>query len=313
MDLKSKAYLDGRRGFSDGIVSAIREGLLKEFSSQDDFAVITNGSYARREASKLSDIDFYLIKRSAEVLVDEEKVSKLISEHVDKPPSVGGAFNQVCLIEDFTKNVGGLDDNNSSMTRRLLMLLEGEWLYNESIFSEVRNNLVNFYVSDHITERQIALFLLNDIIRYYRTVCVDFNYKTVEVGKSWGVRNIKLAFSRKLFYFAGVIVVAETAHLTPIEKRAKLLELFSLSPLEVLRLKFGDEADFSHEMYADFLENISEQGTRANLELVEKSTSSDSLTYRSLKNLSHRFTDELFRLLQNGYGVNHPIHMTLVM
>jgi len=49
---------------------------------------------------------------------------------------------------------------------------------------------------------ETSRFLLHDLIRYYRTICVDFEYKTYENGKPWGDRNIKIQFSRKFLYFS---------------------------------------------------------------------------------------------------------------
>lgn len=305
-------FLKKQELYSDGIIELLRADLRK-IDLGSDIAVVTNGSFARREASELSDLDFYLV--GTEQPTDEMRsvVCKIIEKHVPKPPSARGAFDSNCCYEQFLKNVGGVEDDNITMTKRLLLLLEGEWLYNQSCFTQLRSDLIKFYVSDAITEKQIALFLLNDIIRYYRTVCVDFNYKTVEKGKPWGIRNIKLIFSRKLFYFAGLVAVAETVNMSPDEKRTRLLELFSMSPLELLRTKFGSEFSSASDMYEIFLKGMSDLDIRKELEGVDQLESSKSDLYRHYKNLGHRFTGELYRLFKNGYEPSHPIHITVVM
>jgi hypothetical protein len=63
-------------------------------------------------------------------------------------------------------------------------------------------------------------------------MCVDFEYKTVEEGKDWGIRNIKLIFSRKLIYFSGVLIAAQMAQRTYKEKLEIAEHLMDLTPLE---------------------------------------------------------------------------------
>jgi len=46
---------------------------------------------------------------------------------------------------------------------------------------------------------RVPRFLLNDLVRYWRTMAVDFAAKRRErEGAGWGLRNFKLRMSRKL-------------------------------------------------------------------------------------------------------------------
>lgn len=59
------------------------------------------------------------------------------------------------------------------------------------------------------------IFLINDLLRYYRQICVDYEYKKNEVGKAWAVRLTKLRHSRKLFYFSALLPLLESMIVEP--------------------------------------------------------------------------------------------------
>lgn len=311
--ISSFEYLKNREQFTYEKLKEIRKA-LGDIYSETNFCIVADGSYARKEASEESDIDFYIIhiddKPSSKLVED---VSTILSKFVPNMPSDGGPFASITSLSEMTRNIGGDDDTNAKLTKRVLLLLEGDWLYNEALFNAARNNLIETYVNDQTSEPQLALFLLNDFIRYYRTICVDFNYKTVENSKAWGIRNIKLVFSRKLLYFGGIIAVAETAHMTADKKREKLSTLFSLSPLERIRRVCGTEAEDLLGKYEFFLKEISNPEVRSVLKKVDKENRNESGKFRELKNEGHQFTSELYKLLNRKYDSSHPIHKMLVL
>ena len=92
-----------------------------------DAAVLVCGSYARREASNHSDIDFFVISRdtNGEHLPIEDIRSE-IHKIVPNEPSKDGAFRAEVNREEILGNIGGNDDDNRNITRRMLFLLGSE-------------------------------------------------------------------------------------------------------------------------------------------------------------------------------------------
>ena len=142
--------------------------------SLGDAVILVCGSYARREASAQSDIDYVVVPDSAETDSDlSERVRSELRSIVPNSPSEGGAFGESVNRGEILANIGGDDDSNKNITRRILLLLEGEWLFNEEGLRGFRREILERYIGEGMTDHQLALFLLNDIIRYYRTVAVD--------------------------------------------------------------------------------------------------------------------------------------------
>jgi hypothetical protein len=192
-------------------------------------------------------------------------------------------------------------------------LLEGDWLYNEAKFDLYRNEILKRYLSDKISDHQFCRFLLNDLIRYYRTICVDFEHKTREQGKSWGTRNIKLIFSRKLLYFSGILVAAETWQQTYETKMDTLHKLLGMTAIRRVSAVCGDKADQALNAYGSFLKEISDPSIREMLETVPEDRDKQSEEFRNLKNEGHHFSWILAKLLRETYDASHPIHNALIV
>jgi len=155
---------------------------------------------------------------------------------------------------------------------------------------------------------------IQDIIRYYRTMATDFEFKVSEQKKEWGLRNIKLRFSRKLIYFGGLIVSAELVGLSRDERIKKAVGLFSkpvLVRLRELDSPLGQAQDiFSH--YEAFLEKISDHDLREELVQLEKADSDSSDAFKALRDQGVVFSKALDSWLKAKYLPEHSIHHSLI-
>jgi predicted nucleotidyltransferase len=306
-----KSIQKARQRSEEG-VTQIRRIASEVFGSETGLIIGVNGSYARREATAGSDIDlFYLL--STESMLDTIKrqtFEKMVRDAGFKLPAEGGVFEDVLQTEDLLKNIGGLDDTNTSLTRRMLLLLEGEWLHNKDGYIKARHELLARYVTDRTPKNKIALFLLNDIIRYWRTMCVDYEYKTSDGRKPRGIRLVKLRFSRMYLAFGGIVAVAETIDLAPEQKRQRLEELFSLDVLKRVESTMGDHARRTFVLYDEFLAALDDEVTRGKLSSSEYES---AVEFADLRKKGREFKDELLASLASKYPAKHPIHKALLL
>ncbi|TPJ18153.1 hypothetical protein [Mesorhizobium sp. B2-7-2] len=287
--------------------------LSETYANSGTFLVV-NGSLARKEMVNGSDFDAFVVRDNA----SNESMQRLWKDaHIAvelKLPGSSGIFGEDSVVQhdEILLNIGGTGDSNESITRRMLLILESIGVGDVGAYHNLIKSMLIRYISEKITDHQLALFLLNDIIRYYRTVCVDFEFKTEEDGKPWGIRNIKLVFSRKLIYFSGLLICAETAQRSAGEKRAICERLVRMTPIERVLDVLGEDA-FEPLMYYDkFLERMAKADIRKKLEDKNREKLRKSELFRSLKNDGHHFSMSLRSAFVRHYDGSHPIHRAIM-
>ena len=280
-----------------------------------DAVVLVCGSYARREASDQSDIDYVMVSDGTDAdPALNESVFSAIGDIVPNQPSKDGAFGVPVNRNEILANIGGDNDSNQNITHRILFLLEGEWLFNKEGLRGFRREILERYIGEGMTDHQLALFLFNDIIRYYRTVAVDYEFKISGNGtpKPWAIRNIKLVFSRKLLYASGLFSIAMTADRARDEKITILEDLFNRPVMERMKAICG-EARMGPVVgsYNRFLDILGDPAKRKHLETLDRSKRDDE-RFREIKNEGHHFTRELLKLFESTFDSTHPIRRAVV-
>lgn len=310
--------IERAKAFSEDRLKKMRSAILGIVP--EEAMVLTCGSFARREASISSDLDFFCLFNAGETSANLEEPSWLqpvrdkLKAIVETPASVEGAFGEAIDRGSLLRNIGGNEDSNKNITRRMLFLLEGEWISNGEGLRGLRREILERYIPGEIFDHQLALFLLNDVIRYYRTMAVDYEYKTVEAAnrKPWGLRNIKLVFSRKLLYASGLFSIALTADHARDRKIELLEELFELPVIDRMERICG-VAQFAstRKCYEYFLLSLEDNATRDHLNSLTSEQRDDPL-FRALKNQGHHFTRELFKLFEITFDSTHPIRRAVM-
>ena len=166
-------------------------------------SVVAFGSYARLEASELSDLD-YLVVTSDDSL-DENRANGIVQEVIDqldiRRPNPKGVFQGVIRNQELFSGIGSKADGYDKLSRRLLHLLESRPLWGNPAYGKNICELMKEYGEDVSNDpRKNYVFLLNDLIRYFRTICVNYAYSKSEQYEQWPIRNLKLRHSRVLMY-----------------------------------------------------------------------------------------------------------------
>jgi hypothetical protein len=150
-------------------------------------------------------------------------------------------------------------------------MLESLALAGEEAHEAARRAVVESYLSDTIKDFRPPRFLLNDLVRYWRTIGVDFVAKDrTRHGQGWGLRNAKLRTSRKLLFASGLLPVLRCHELRTEEMLPFLLEQFAMAPVDRLADAFVDYHALDHGVatlvaYDQFLALLDDQGIRAEL------------------------------------------------
>ena len=308
--------IERARAFSETRLEALRARIPALVPA--GASVVACGSYARREASAASDFDYFTIMPAgsagpAPSGTWQRALKRAVAGIVGVEPAKDGAFAKVERADGMVRNIGGQHDDNQKLTRRMLFLLEGVPLSAETDARAVRRALLDRYLRANL-DAGLALFLLDDVIRYYRTMAVDYEFKTREGDrpKPWGLRKVKLMFSRKLLYASGLFSIGAARDLDRRAAATRLETLFDLSPVKRLEEICGRTAAAPLlGCYDGFLDCLADPGLRRRLESLTPEDH-DAPEFRAIEAEGARFSLELLRLFDRAFAADHPIRRAML-
>ncbi len=317
--------IEAARSFSRETLALLKLAL----ADSDDTSVVVLGSLGREEFTSGSDIDWNLLvdgiadPNHHALFLDAQKKIKGVA-----PKSVGreGTFDTFVSSHDLIHRIGGEDDTNRNLTRRLLLLLESTPIGRPIAHERVVKNILKRYLLEDLSfwrgttvhRHHIPHFLLNDIARFWRTMTVDFAYKLrARSGQGWAIRNIKLRKSRKLLYISGLVGCFRCHLIFPEEDRESIFRdeasrleivnivdaIFSDKPLDIIATFGIDQPHLYSTLlqlfgaYDEFLGMLRDDSRRKDLETLAEGSGERDPLYRQARAMSHRFRDAILELL----------------
>jgi hypothetical protein len=224
-------------------------------------------------------------------------------------------------IYEFTSTMGTeKDDVANTFTARLLLLLESRPLLEDAVYDEIVLNVIESYWRDYQDHQATFMpaFLANDILRIWRTFCVNYEARTErepeEKKASGKLKNYKLKHSRLLTCYSALLYLLAVYKSQKAVAPLDALAMTKLTPTERLEW-LRDRSDLKDarstivnllSQYNRFLEttNYKEE------ELVHQFTNKD--TSRKFMEAAHEFGDSMFEAL-TIIGDRSPFHRLLVV
>ncbi|MGE0321838.1 MAG: nucleotidyltransferase domain-containing protein [Polyangiaceae bacterium] len=221
--------LQRRRVASNERLEQLRARLTDADQECSDVAsVYATGSFAREEASEHSDLDLFIVgtsevdesrqketKRNLTRLKEILLEAKLIraTEALGIPEFSGdGEYLKHYSIWGLKKSIGTPDDDaTNTFTARILLLLESKPLVGDAVHTHAVNEVLEEYWKDfHGHEESfVPGFLANDILRMWRTFCVNYEARTASdpprKKAKRKLKNYKLKHSRMLTCYSAIL------------------------------------------------------------------------------------------------------------
>jgi hypothetical protein len=103
-------------------------------------------------------------------------------------PGPTGTFGYMTFSHELIHRIGGQDDTNRNTTQRILLLLESKPIGAKNAYGRVVRTSIKRYLEEepHLLVKdkshfKVPRFLLNDIVRFWRTMAVDLPASSVIV------------------------------------------------------------------------------------------------------------------------------------
>lgn len=241
----------------------------------DEVCVYATGSFARGEASAFSDLDLFIVGEGTpekpaldplnEILIKADLID-VIRELKIPDFSGGGEYLTHHTVSELVKSLGTPeDDASNTFTARLLLLLESSPLVGEEAYRKIINNVVSAYWRDYADHKNdfIPAFLANDVLRMWRTFCVNYEARTetdppIRKAKR-KLKNYKLKHSRLLTCYSGLLYLLAVFSSNKTVSPTDAIDMVKMTPTKRLEwLRAQRQTAAAHESINKLIDKYEE-------------------------------------------------------
>lgn len=314
--------IQSRREANTQRLNGLRQRLCAaEGELESRACVYLTGSFARGEASDHSDLDLFIVAGDSGRLPGLDEIllkADLIRAARDCgfPDFSGdGEYLAQHTVEGLVTSLGKPeDDADNTFTARLLLLLESRPLLGRSVYTEIIRRVVDAYwrdFDDHRDDFRPA-FLANDILRLWRTLCVNYEARTQTDPPARKakrkLKNYKLKHSRLLTCYSALLFLLDSHQRSGTVRPEDVVQMADLTPtqrLETLADRSGpgpvsDRVAAVLRMYETFLISTG----KPEPELIQEFTERDQA--REYQRLANEFGDVVADLMSE-IGCDSPL------
>ena len=280
---------------------AERRARLSRLDHGRETSVVLMGSWGRAEVTTGSDDDFMVLVGGAKRRRVKPSM-RAIRGVLTQAPGKRGVFGGPVFSERLVQDIGLDRDDNKNLTRRMLFLLESVPVTADDVYSEIRDRVLRQYLDESIKPFRPPRFLLNDTVRYWRTICVDFAGKEREGPEKWGIRNAKLRTSRKILFAGGLLPILDCSRFDRAAMGEFLRRQFEMPPTDRLAhafLEHGaiDAGARALGAYDEFMGRLDDEGFRRELQEVTRDSANESDAFADVRELGGDLQAGLLALL----------------
>jgi predicted nucleotidyltransferase len=312
------------------------EGLKKQLANAerlcgDVACVYVTGSYGRNESSSHSDLDLFIVGAADakghrkfgnlnEIMVKADLIDA--TRKLKFPDFSGeGEYLEQHTVTDLVKKLGAPDDDVlNTFTARLLLLLESRPLLGRKAYQKSIATVVRAYWRDYRKHKTdfMPAFLANDILRMWRTFCVNYEARTqTEPAKKRAKRrlkNYKLKHSRLLTCYSALLYLAAIYAKNGTVSPADVMKMVSMTPTQRVEWMLGEaRLKKAHKdlkrvlaLYERFLVSTDAPERDIVKKLMHKATA------RKFLKSQHEFGDTVEKVL-SSVGGHNKFHRLIVV